>query len=227
MQLLLLFGVFGFVAYQVTLTHSKIFTLDLPVNADLGAWAEGLMPELVLGLVLVVCAFSAWREFAYFRSNGSYFLGLSPNGLTMSTPFGVRHFAWQDIERFHIDVGKKSGKSGTRKVFIVRSEMKEGGWFRGAIALPQADFADKVGADPASSAEHLCKFLNEVRDLVRESERKKANVAVPVPYGLLVIEKPGAIYGETKRSMATTPGSVSRADAKQKPLARKPTVSRE
>lgn len=226
-QLLLLLGVFGFVAYQVILTHSKVFTLDLPVNVDLGTWAQGLMPELVLGLILVVCAFSAWREFAYFRSHGSYFLGLSSDGLTMSKPFGRRSFSWQDIERFRVEVGRESRKSGTKQVFTVRSGVKDGGWFRGAIALPQADFADKLGPDKAASAEILCSFLNEVRDLVREAKRMKEDVVVQVPYGLLVIEAPGATYGGTKRPVGVTQRPISRAATKQKPVVRKPTVSRE
>lgn len=130
-------------------------------------------------LIVIEVSYIVWREFNYFRPGGSYYVGLSAQGVTMSTTFRRRFFAWSEIEPFFVS----GGHSENGKHYFVRAVRKDGGWFRRRVSIPQKDFAKRVGA------EILCDFLNQVRSRVQEAGAGGTPVTVSVPDGLNVVER--------------------------------------
>jgi hypothetical protein len=220
-------GFIGFALYNLYFDQSLIIAYKVEQTPATGDWIGRHMPLLAFVVFAGICGFAIWREFAYFRSDGAFFLGLSRAGVTMSTPFARRHFAWQDLERFRVGVGRERTRYGSRQSYSVRADLKNGSWLRSGVVLGQSDFARDLGADKAASAEILCVFLNEVRDRVREAEREGRDVVVPAPYGLVVVETPSAGYGPPKPATAVDEASVERPRTERVVINRKPTVSRE
>jgi hypothetical protein len=180
-----------------------------------------LAPWLALAIFIAVMIFCVWREFTYFGSGGSYFFGLSPQGVTVSSPLVLRRFAWDQIERFGVVARHgRARHGGPRSSYSVRANLRKGGWFQSGVVIAQADFAKDLGIDRADCAEILCAFLNEVRDRVREAERAGTGVVVPVPHGLHVV----AWHDMTPTPAAAEPAPAATAGFQS---ARKPTITRD
>jgi len=219
-NVLVFIGVMGFILYQLLLMPRSFFAFDMVSTRPVTAWFSSLLPVLIYLAVIGTCIFTVWRELVYFRPRGSYYLQLSKSGLVVSTPITLKRFEWESVERFRVEQKREQGKGGSRMVYIVQANLRDGGTFNSALKLRQLDFAKDLGHDKENSAEILCAFLNEVRDRVREAERFRDDVVASVPYGLVVDEA---------SDMAEQPaGRPAKPKAKAaKTVERKPTIIRD
>ncbi len=224
---LIFFGIIGFILYKLLSAEGLVITYVIDFFPTAGTWMERNLPWLGIALFVSLSVFGIWRELSYFRPGGSYFVGLSAEGVTISTPFKRRHFGWTEIERFRVGAARVSNEAGSKKSYTIRADLRDGGFFRSGIAIAQGDFAKDLGATRARSAEILCGFLNEVRDRVREVEFAGIVAVVPVPYGLHVVEEGDAATTLAEVSPRAMSGSSTRPAVGSKAPVRTPTVTRE
>lgn len=155
-------GMGAFALYWIPeeLGESRRFVADGAQGLDY--WLN-LLPPLIAGIFLVMCAAGILRSFLKLLPGSPFYhLALYPEGLVVRAPFRRRRFGWNELAAFETIEVKRSGKYGPRYQYFTVARGAAGADAARELLRVHAD--EYGGKKSQEDADTLTAWLNALRE---------------------------------------------------------------
>lgn len=176
-----------------------------------------LLPPLIAGVFLVMCAIGILRSILKLLPGSPYYhLALYPEGFVIQAPFRRRRFAWGELAAFETIEVRRSGKYGPRyQYFTVARAISDAGRSQELARVHADEYGGKKSQEDADA---LTAWLNALRERGIAGKLKNGD-AIEIPEGFRQTATPLTPRPQQRANTAKT--------AQEPDPERRPTVERQ